>query len=554
MVDVVALAVVIAAYIFVFATGLLLVKFTRRQQECSRLEFELVAGRNLSIFLGISTMAATIVGGGFLNGTAESVATFGLIWTLAPVGILFGLIFGGLLFVKKMRESKYLTMLDPFQQKYGSVMVIPIYITALFGDLLWSASILVALGTSLGIMTGIDTTVAIVMSAVVTVLYSVCGQMLAIVYTDVIQLGFIIIGMSVCTPFILLDDRVASISSTKDKWLGSIAKEESGVWIDLLITMTFGTIPWQSFFQRVLSMQSAFYSQLLSFSGALFAVVLVIPAVLIGAAGLSADWKDTELGMSPILVNQSYMILPYVIKEFTPRIPSLLGMAAISAAVMSSVDGAFFGSGSMFTHNIYKEVIRKNVSEMELLIVLRIAVVVIGVLSTLVAIYISTVYGLFILASDFVFVIIFPQLTCVLMSKLPNTYGALTGFVLSLVLRLGSGSTDYLDIPALIRFPFYTDDGRQLFAFRTFTMIASIFVILFVSWIFKWLFQKKILSKHWDIFNCFPSATSYILTDTTPSLSSTHTSLPLTPSASSSVVCVGSRNIPNEDIPVSVKL
>ena len=37
-------------------------------------------------------------------------------------------------------------------------------------------------------------------------------------------------------------------------------------------------------------------------------------------------------------------------------------MAAISAAVMSSVDGAILGSSSMFVNNIYKQIIRKNVS------------------------------------------------------------------------------------------------------------------------------------------------------------------------------------------------
>ena len=39
---------------------------------------------------------ATTVGGGYINGTAESVATQGLIWTLAPFGIFIGLTIGRL--------------------------------------------------------------------------------------------------------------------------------------------------------------------------------------------------------------------------------------------------------------------------------------------------------------------------------------------------------------------------------------------------------------------------------------------------------------------------
>ena len=57
----------------------------------------------------------------------------------------------------------------------------------------------------------------------------------------------------------------------------------------LCVIQTFGTIPWQSFFQRVLSMQSAVQAQVLSITGAFFAIILVIPAVIIGAAGTSAS-------------------------------------------------------------------------------------------------------------------------------------------------------------------------------------------------------------------------------------------------------------------------
>lgn len=503
MVDVVATIVVFAAYFFVFIVGLILVRIVKLNEECTQTERELVAGRNLPVLVGICTMTATIVGGGFLNGTSESVATYGLIWTLAPFGILLGLIFGGLVFAKKMRACKYLTMLDPFYQKYGITMVVPIYLAALCGDVLWSASILMALGTSLGIMTGMNTRVATTLSSAIAILYTAYGQILAVVYTDILQLLLIVVGLAVCSPFILLDYRVANILSTRNQWLGTLTSEDVGVWIDLLITMTFGTIPWQSFFQRVLSMQNAVQAQVFSIVGAFFAIVLVIPAILIGAAGTSANWNETNLGQSPLEINESYMMLPYVIKEFTPRIPSLFGMAAISAAVMSSVDGAILGSSSMFVNNIYKQIIRKNVSELELSIVLRVTIIIIGILSTVVATCLSTVYGLFILASDLIFVIIFPQLVCVMMIPSTNTYGALTGYLLGLVLRLGGGGDQYLPMPAFIHYPFYSQAKGQLFIFRTFSMLMSIITICFVSLIAHYIFRWKLLSLKWDVLNCF---------------------------------------------------
>ena len=45
-----------------------------------------------------------------------------------------------------MRSQGYVTMLDPFSQKYGERMGGLLYIPALFGEVFWSAAILAALG------------------------------------------------------------------------------------------------------------------------------------------------------------------------------------------------------------------------------------------------------------------------------------------------------------------------------------------------------------------------------------------------------------------------
>lgn len=55
---------------------------------------------------------------------------------------------GGLLFARVMRERRYMTMLDPFQERYGVYIGGLMYIPALSGELLWSAAVLNALGKS----------------------------------------------------------------------------------------------------------------------------------------------------------------------------------------------------------------------------------------------------------------------------------------------------------------------------------------------------------------------------------------------------------------------
>lgn len=53
---------------------------------------------------------------------------------------------GGLFFAKPMRSGRYITMMDPFQQRYGNFCTTLLLLPALIGDILWVASILAGLG------------------------------------------------------------------------------------------------------------------------------------------------------------------------------------------------------------------------------------------------------------------------------------------------------------------------------------------------------------------------------------------------------------------------
>ena len=52
-------------------------------------------------------------------------------------------------------------------------------------------------------------------------------------------------------------------------------------------TQMLGGIPWQAYFQRVLSSSSATYAQVLSFLAAFGCMVMALPPILIGAIGAS---------------------------------------------------------------------------------------------------------------------------------------------------------------------------------------------------------------------------------------------------------------------------
>lgn len=140
-------------------------------------------------------------------------------------------------------------------------------------------------------------------------------------------------------------------------------------------------------------------------------------------------------------------------------------------------------------------------SENEILIVMRISIFGVGILATVMGIVVDSIYALWFLCSDLVYVVLFPQLLCVIYLKWTNTYGSLAGYILGLFFRLAGGEST-LGIPILIKYPYFNDSDGQLFPFKTLCMFISMTSIIVVSAITKYVFEHGILPPKMDIFMC----------------------------------------------------
>ncbi|CAL8342110.1 unnamed protein product [Boreogadus saida] len=491
-----------------------------------RSEIIMVGGRDIGLFVGGFTMTATWVGGGYINGTAEYVylPDFGLAWAQAPFGYAMSLVVGGLFFAKPMRSRGYVTMLDPFQQIYGKRMGGLLFIPALMGEIFWSAAILSALGATLSVIVDIDINMSVIISAMIAIFYTLVGGLYSVAYTDVVQLFCIFLGLWISVPFALANPAVADIGVSAKKaiyqtaWLGKIEKEDAWLWVDNFFLLMLGGIPWQVYFQRVLSASSATYAQVLSFLAAFGCLVMAVPSVLIGAIGASTDWNQTSYGaIPPKDKDQSDMILPIVLQHLCPSYISFFGLGAVSAAVMSSADSSILSASSMFARNIYHLAFRQSASDREIVWVMRITIFVFGSLATAMALLTGTVYGLWYLSSDLVYVIIFPQLICVLFIKGTNTYGSVAGYVFGLLLRIGGGEP-YLKLPPFIYYPGWVAQEKihhltgdvehyvqQRFPFKSISMLASFLANVAFSYLTKYLFESGTVSHKYDFLDAVHS-------------------------------------------------
>lgn len=140
-------------------------------------------------------------------------------------------------------------------------------------------------------------------------------------------------------------------------------------------------------------------------------------------------------------------------------------------------------------------------SEREIIWVMRIGIFGVGVMAMAMGIFINSIYELWFLCGDLVYVILFPQLVSVIYLKGSNTYGSLTGYVIGILLRLLGGEKAF-KIPAIIHYPGFDHVNQtQMFPYKTFTMLVSFSLIVIVSYPTKYLFEKQIFKKSWTRFS-----------------------------------------------------
>ena len=451
----------------------------KRRAEENDADGMMLAGRNLPLYVAICTMSATWVGGGFINGTAEYTATQGLVWVQAPWGYALSLVVGGLFFARTMRRRRYRTMLDPLTERYGTRLTALLFLPALTGELFWTAAILTALGATFGTVLGIDLQTAIILSAVIAVAYTAMGGLWAVAMTDVVQLLILFLGLALIVPFALeyTGGLEATYAAYQEKF-GAAASllpsraalgDSYWTWWDYALLLVFGGIPWQVYFQRVLAARDEDTAVHLSLIAGVVCLLAAVAPVMIGMVAATVDWSVIAAGAPP----DASATLPWVVRYLTNPWVAVIGLGAVAAAVMSSVDSSVLSASSMGVWNVYKPLVDPGLPDGKLAVFIQRTIWIVGTAATLIAFRVQSVYELWFLCSDFVYCLLFPALICALFDPRANRYGALTGFLVAAFLRFGGGDAT-LGLPAYLPYP--TD-----FPFRTTAMLGGLLSIVLVS-------------------------------------------------------------------------
>jgi SSS family solute:Na+ symporter len=162
-----------------------------------------LAGRGVPWMVVLATTAATMIGGGASVGMVSRVCEIGIAAAVVTCAWHLQLIFTGLFVAPKLRGLNLITVGDYFHLKFGPLareLAVVNCVIFLVGAL---AAQMAAIGTVTNSILGVSYGTALLIGATVTVFYSTVGGIRAVVSTDVLQFGILVIGIGVASAILL---------------------------------------------------------------------------------------------------------------------------------------------------------------------------------------------------------------------------------------------------------------------------------------------------------------------------------------------------------------
>ena len=377
------LIIIVVYLVGITAVGILA---TRRQRMTASTFF--LAGRSLRWGMVGAALFASNISTIHLVGLAASGYNEGLVWGNFEWMAVFTLILLGLVFSPFYFKSKISTLPEFLERRYSPASRTFVAFMSL------AAALFIHIGMSLYAgaavfqqFFGIDVLVSILIISLITLLYTALGGLRAVVVTETIQSGILVLGaitVTVCALWALPEHGIHTFaefkSALRPDQLNMIHTDNSAglAWYAVLLGYpVLGIWYWctdQTIVQRVLGAKSERDAQL----GPLFAGYLkILPVFFMVFPGVVGYvlFKD-------VIGSDSNQTLPVLINELVPTGLRGLISAGILAALMSTIAAALNSSGTLIATDIVKR-FRPEISDSKQVQVGRISSVVIMLLAML---------------------------------------------------------------------------------------------------------------------------------------------------------------------------
>ena len=375
-----------------------------KKGEIKTTEDYFLAGKSLPWWaIGASLIAANISAEQFIgmsgSGFALGLAIASYEWMAAIT-----LIIVGKYFLPIFIEKKLYTIPEFVEQRFSTNLktILAVFWIALYVFVNLTAVLYLgakALDTIVGSGDGSIVMYSIVGLALFAASYSLWGGLAAVAWTDVIQVALLVAG-GLITTFLALDavtpeggifngfrhiyevvpEKFSMILSRgeiftpngKDAWLDlpGLAVLVGGMWVANLYYWGFN----QYIIQRTLAAKNLKEAQkgiaFAAFLKLIIPLIVVIPGIIAYVMNLDENGELVKASLDPNFLNGDNVVndnaAPWLIDQFVPAGLKGLVVAALAAAIVSSLASMLNSTSTIFTMDIYKPYINKGASETQM--------------------------------------------------------------------------------------------------------------------------------------------------------------------------------------------
>ena len=352
-----------------------------------------LGGRELSPAVSAISAGASDMSGWVLLGLPGYAYLAGLEAAWISLGLVLGVAANWGLMAKRLRL---------YSEQLDDAVTLPTYLQRRFADntpwlksiaslsillffLFYVGSGLIAGGKLFNEVFGFDYHIAVFVSVALILFYTLFGGFLAVSWTDVFQ-GLLMLLALVCVPVLVisqtggLDEFTAKINLKNPQLLDAFTDVNGNAlgWMAIISAMGWGLgyFGQPHILARFMAIRSASETGQAASIGVIWAFLCYLLAILVGLSGLAY--------LPEVIADSEKVFIALTGLIFHPLIAGIL-LAAILAAIMSTVDSQLLVCSSSLAEDLYPLVSKKSLSPEQRLQVGRVAVVVLALMATLLA-------------------------------------------------------------------------------------------------------------------------------------------------------------------------
>ena len=333
-----------------------------------------IAGGDLGWLVGGATLSATHASAGTFVGTIGVIYTVGWSFAWIVLSIPLAYWFTAAVLAPRFVRTRELTLPAFLERRYASKSVRAVAaLVILVATCVYVQAQIVAGGLIANVVFGISRESGMVIFTAILLLYTAVGGMLAVVYTDFVQLVVMVMGVACALPLAVREvggwarmfELVEAVKPETFRW----ETLPPALIFTMGIAFTLGSVATPEKLVRLYAMRDMKAIR----RGLLMAIVVATGLnLMIFVIALTA------IVLFPVLPTGD-LAMPMIARAVLPPFLGAILLAAIGSAIMSTVDSLMLVAGSALSHDIYTNVWNRDASPSRRLWMARGGILLVGV-------------------------------------------------------------------------------------------------------------------------------------------------------------------------------